>query len=216
MLIGILRPVWLFHDPYNDEKSWPRVAAYLLVDTGLPAITTAFAVLFLALLRYVCTTQLPNFIINAKLRLKAKLQSAKVLAMPWERNHVLSFIWTRLTLLRANFIENIDWQLQQWLTWLHFLQSHADWAGLPWFPNTPFFGVFLPPPFRTERRGGHCHRDQPWPQIHGPHSSGGLHRLVTPTLGRLLLHILSHEQVRIHPALNWCSNIDCLWSNVYN
>ena len=52
MLIGILRPVWLFHDPYNDEKSWPRVAAYLLVDTGLPAITTAFAVLFLALLRY--------------------------------------------------------------------------------------------------------------------------------------------------------------------
>ena len=62
MLIGILRPVWLFHDPYNDEKSWPRVAAYLLVDTGLPAITTAFAVLFLALLRYVCTTQLPNFI----------------------------------------------------------------------------------------------------------------------------------------------------------
>ena len=59
MLIGILRPVWLFHDPYNDEKSWPRVAAYLLVDTGLPAITTAFAVLFLALLRYVCAV--PGF-----------------------------------------------------------------------------------------------------------------------------------------------------------
>ena len=81
MLIGILRPVWLFHDPYNDEKSWPRVAAYLLVDTGLPAITTAFAVLFLALLRYVCT-QLPNVITNAKRSLYAKLQSAKVLAMP--------------------------------------------------------------------------------------------------------------------------------------
>ena len=61
MLIGILRPVWLFHDPYNDEKSWPRVAAYLLVDTGLPAITTAFAVLFLALLRYVCMYSIPKF-----------------------------------------------------------------------------------------------------------------------------------------------------------
>ena len=51
ILIGVLRPVWLFHDPYNAGQTWPRVAAYLLVDTGLPAMTTAFAVLFLALLR---------------------------------------------------------------------------------------------------------------------------------------------------------------------
>lgn len=49
--IGLLRPVWLFHDPYNESLSWPRPAAYILVDTGLPCMTTAFAVLFLALLR---------------------------------------------------------------------------------------------------------------------------------------------------------------------
>ena len=41
----------MFHDPYNEELSWPRPVAYLLVDTGLPCMTSAFAVLFLALLR---------------------------------------------------------------------------------------------------------------------------------------------------------------------
>lgn len=51
VIIGLLRPIWLFHDPYNENLSWPRPAAYLLVDTGLPCMTTAFAVLFLALLR---------------------------------------------------------------------------------------------------------------------------------------------------------------------
>ena len=144
------------------------------------------------------------------LSLYAKLQSAKVLAMPWERNHSAGFIFhlnqvdLREKILLRILIDNFA--VLNLIAF--FLQSHSDWAGLPWFPNTPFFGVFLLPPLRTERRGGHCHRDQPWPQIHGPHSSGGLHRLVTPTLGRLLLHILSHEQVRIHPALNWCST-DC-------
>ena len=51
VVIGLLRPIWLFHDPYNEELSWPRPVAYLLVDTGLPCMTSAFAVLFLALLR---------------------------------------------------------------------------------------------------------------------------------------------------------------------
>ena len=51
VVIGVLRPIWLFHDPYNEELSWPRPVAYLLVDTGLPCMTSAFAVLFLALLR---------------------------------------------------------------------------------------------------------------------------------------------------------------------
>ena len=49
--MGLLRPIWLFHDPYNSKNTWHRAAAYLLVDTGFPCITTAFAVLFLALLR---------------------------------------------------------------------------------------------------------------------------------------------------------------------
>ena len=51
IVMGLLRPVWLFHDPYNSGKTWHRAGAYLLVDTGFPCITTAFAVLFLALLR---------------------------------------------------------------------------------------------------------------------------------------------------------------------
>ena len=51
VVIGLLRPIWLFHDPYNVNLTWPRYGAYLLVDTGLPCMTTAFAVLFLALLR---------------------------------------------------------------------------------------------------------------------------------------------------------------------
>ena len=51
ILMGIIRPVWLFHDPYNAGLTWPRMAAYMLVDTGYPCMTTAFAILFLALLR---------------------------------------------------------------------------------------------------------------------------------------------------------------------
>ena len=51
IVIGIIRPIYLFHDPYNLSESWPRTASYLLLDTGFPCVTTAFAVLFLALLR---------------------------------------------------------------------------------------------------------------------------------------------------------------------
>ena len=51
IVMGLLRPIWLFHDPYNSKNTWHRAGAYLLVDTGFPCITTAFAVLFLALLR---------------------------------------------------------------------------------------------------------------------------------------------------------------------
>ncbi|TRY80477.1 hypothetical protein TCAL_02976 [Tigriopus californicus] len=51
IVIGVLRPIFLFHDPYNLGQTWPRMVGYLLLDTGYPCITTAFAVLFLALLR---------------------------------------------------------------------------------------------------------------------------------------------------------------------
>ena len=51
IFIGILRPIYLFYDPYNYSGAWPRMASYLLLDTGFPCVTTAFAVLFLALLR---------------------------------------------------------------------------------------------------------------------------------------------------------------------
>ena len=51
VIIGLLRPIWLFHDPYNENLTWPRPIAYVLVDTGLPCMTSSFAVLFLALLK---------------------------------------------------------------------------------------------------------------------------------------------------------------------
>jgi hypothetical protein len=51
VVVGVLRPLYLFIDPYNASGSLPRVAAYVLLDTGFPCVTTAFAILFLALLR---------------------------------------------------------------------------------------------------------------------------------------------------------------------
>ncbi len=51
VVVGLLRPLYLFVDPYNLAGHLPRVAAYVLLDTGFPCITSAFAILFLALLR---------------------------------------------------------------------------------------------------------------------------------------------------------------------
>lgn len=51
IVVGVLRPVYLFVDPYNTSSTLPRIVAYILLDTGYPAITTGFAILFLALLR---------------------------------------------------------------------------------------------------------------------------------------------------------------------
>ena len=55
IILGVLRAAFLLghaaSDPYNLHLSWPRTAGYLLLDTGFPCLTTAFAVLFLALLR---------------------------------------------------------------------------------------------------------------------------------------------------------------------
>ena len=67
ILMGLLRPIWLFHDPYNSKNTWHRAGAYLLVDTGFPCITTAFAVLFLALLRatQVTITRYTLYLISA-------------------------------------------------------------------------------------------------------------------------------------------------------
>ena len=51
IVVGVLRPIFLFHDHYNMQGTFPRAVAYILLDTGFPCITSAFAVLFLALLR---------------------------------------------------------------------------------------------------------------------------------------------------------------------
>ena len=67
VVMGVLRPVYLLADPYNLGGLWPRGVAYLLLDTGFPCVTTAFAVLFLALLRATqvriyCMNMLPKIL----------------------------------------------------------------------------------------------------------------------------------------------------------
>jgi len=51
ILIGLARGIFLLFDPYNEEQSLPSPVAYMLLNLGYPCITSAFAILFLALLR---------------------------------------------------------------------------------------------------------------------------------------------------------------------
>lgn len=49
-LIGILRSLYLLVDPYNYPQIFPLVASYLVYNTVLPCVTSAFSLMFLALL----------------------------------------------------------------------------------------------------------------------------------------------------------------------
>merc|ERR1719422_2627109 len=51
ILIGLGRGFFLLFDPYNVDQSLPSPLAYMLLNVGYPCITSAFAILFLALLR---------------------------------------------------------------------------------------------------------------------------------------------------------------------
>ena len=51
ILIGLARGIFLLVDPYNESQSLPSPVAYMLLNLGYPCITSAFAILFLALLR---------------------------------------------------------------------------------------------------------------------------------------------------------------------
>ena len=51
ILIGLARGIFLLFDPYNESQSLPSPVAYMLLNLGYPCITSAFAILFLALLR---------------------------------------------------------------------------------------------------------------------------------------------------------------------
>ena len=51
IIIGLLRGSFLLFDPYNEGQSLPLPMAYMMLNVGYPCITTAFAILFLALLR---------------------------------------------------------------------------------------------------------------------------------------------------------------------
>ena len=51
ILIGLVRGLFLLFDPYNEEQTLPAPLAYMLLNIGYPCITSAFSILFLALLR---------------------------------------------------------------------------------------------------------------------------------------------------------------------
>ena len=51
IIIGLFRGLFLLFDPYNENQSLPTPMAYMLLNIGYPCITSAFAILFLALLR---------------------------------------------------------------------------------------------------------------------------------------------------------------------
>ena len=51
IIIGLARGTFLLFDPYNEGQSLPSPLAYMLLNLGYPCITSAFAILFLALLR---------------------------------------------------------------------------------------------------------------------------------------------------------------------
>ena len=51
IIIGLARGLFLLFDPYNERGSLPSPLAYMLLDLGYPCVTSAFAILFLALLR---------------------------------------------------------------------------------------------------------------------------------------------------------------------
>ena len=51
VMAGSARGVFLLWDAYNEGGSLPQPLAYLLLNIGNPCITSAFAILFLALLR---------------------------------------------------------------------------------------------------------------------------------------------------------------------
>ena len=51
IIIGLARGLFLLFDPYNEADSLPSPLAYMLLNLGYPCVTSAFAILFLALLR---------------------------------------------------------------------------------------------------------------------------------------------------------------------
>lgn len=51
LILGITRAVYLLYDPYNSRKKYPSVVALFLYNIAQPCLTSAFAILFLALLR---------------------------------------------------------------------------------------------------------------------------------------------------------------------
>ncbi|XP_022248855.1 uncharacterized protein LOC111087221 [Limulus polyphemus] len=49
--MGVSRAVYLLYDPYNLQGKYPAVLAYFVFNSGYPFLTSAFSILFLALLQ---------------------------------------------------------------------------------------------------------------------------------------------------------------------
>jgi hypothetical protein len=51
LIIGVTRAIYLLVDGYDSHKRFPPVVAYILINITFPAITSAFSILFLAILK---------------------------------------------------------------------------------------------------------------------------------------------------------------------
>ncbi|KAK2163352.1 hypothetical protein LSH36_81g05026, partial [Paralvinella palmiformis] len=51
LVIGVTRSIYLLIDGYDSRDRFPRVVSYILINVTFPCITSAFSVLFMALLR---------------------------------------------------------------------------------------------------------------------------------------------------------------------
>ena len=59
LTMGVDRAVYLLVDAYNHKLIWPAPVAYLLIGLGFPCLTSAFSILFLALLQSTRTQIVP-------------------------------------------------------------------------------------------------------------------------------------------------------------
>lgn len=66
LLMGVIRAVYLLVDAYNYKGIWPNVVAYLFLGTGFPCLTSAFSILFMALLQSTKTRLVPPTIQKPK------------------------------------------------------------------------------------------------------------------------------------------------------
>ncbi len=53
LFMGIIRALYFFIDAYNSQEVFPIIGAYFLYNLGFPCMTSAFSILFLALLNTV-------------------------------------------------------------------------------------------------------------------------------------------------------------------
>ncbi len=83
----------------------------------------------------------------------------------------------------------------------------SDWVGFSVVSNSELSRHLLRLPLLVDLRRGYHRRPILPPPLHGPHPPGRLHRLESPSLGRIFLHLLCHEQVSESTLLNLIKNL---------